>query len=338
MSFVLTLAWRESRASRRRGLLLVLAVAIGTAALVAINSFTDNLRESVGREARALLGADLALSSASPFSPAAEALLAEVQRATVPAGRGRARRELRRDGPAAGRRDDTARPGAGRRSRLPLLRRHRDLPRRRVAAPRRDGRGRRRRFAARRSRRPDRRRDRPRRGALRPARHPRERARGRGPRQRTRAARPHPPHPRRRDLPADARLARPLRGVPAPAARRRRPEDRRPLPLPALRGAPERPHGLGRPAGPHPDPVALRQLPGPRGARGAPPRRPRRRERGARPHQAPHGHRGRPALPRRFRRHRPRRVPRPGGARGPRSAASWARQSGRRSSWRSRAC
>ena len=82
--FILSLAWRESRASRRRGVLIVLAVAIGTAALVAINSFTDNLRESVGQEARALLGADLALSSASPFTPAAEALLAELRRATVP--------------------------------------------------------------------------------------------------------------------------------------------------------------------------------------------------------------------------------------------------------------
>lgn len=83
-SFVLRLAWRESRASLRRGLLIVLAVAIGTAALVAINSFTDNLRESVRREARALLGADLALSAAAPFSPAAEAVLAEVRAATSP--------------------------------------------------------------------------------------------------------------------------------------------------------------------------------------------------------------------------------------------------------------
>jgi putative ABC transport system permease protein len=84
LRFVLTLAWRESRGSRQRGLLLVLAVAVGTAALVAINSFTDNLRESVAREARALLGADLALSSATPFSPAAEALLGEVRAATTP--------------------------------------------------------------------------------------------------------------------------------------------------------------------------------------------------------------------------------------------------------------
>jgi putative ABC transport system permease protein len=84
LRFVLALAWREARSSRRRGLLIVLAVAIGTAALVAINSFTDNLRLSVGREARALLGADIALSSAAPFSPAAETLLAEVRAATVP--------------------------------------------------------------------------------------------------------------------------------------------------------------------------------------------------------------------------------------------------------------
>ena len=82
--FILALAWREGRASRRRGLLIVAAVAIGVAALVAINSFTDNLRQSVGREARALLGADLALSAASPFSPAAEALLAELRGATSP--------------------------------------------------------------------------------------------------------------------------------------------------------------------------------------------------------------------------------------------------------------
>jgi putative ABC transport system permease protein len=84
LRFVLALAWRESRASGRRGLLIVLAVATGTGALVAINSFTDNLRASVRKEARALLGADLALSSAGPFSEPAERLLAEVRAATTP--------------------------------------------------------------------------------------------------------------------------------------------------------------------------------------------------------------------------------------------------------------
>jgi putative ABC transport system permease protein len=84
LRFVLALAWRESRSSFRRFLLIVLAVATGVAALVAINSFTDNLRESVRKEARALLGADLALSMAGPFPEVAEGLLDEVRRATTP--------------------------------------------------------------------------------------------------------------------------------------------------------------------------------------------------------------------------------------------------------------
>ncbi len=62
---LLRLAWREGRASRRRLLLLVAAIATGTAALVAINTFTANLRSAITVEARGLLGADLLLSSRS---------------------------------------------------------------------------------------------------------------------------------------------------------------------------------------------------------------------------------------------------------------------------------
>ncbi len=85
MKFILTLAWREARGSRRRGLLIVAAIAIGVAAQVAINSFTANLRESVQREARALLGADLSVGAAGPWSEKAESLVAEVRSATRPA-------------------------------------------------------------------------------------------------------------------------------------------------------------------------------------------------------------------------------------------------------------
>ncbi len=73
--FVLTLAWRESRAARRRLVLFTGAIAIGVAALVAINSFTQNLQDSVRSQARALLGADLSLRSRSPFPTGVEALL-----------------------------------------------------------------------------------------------------------------------------------------------------------------------------------------------------------------------------------------------------------------------
>jgi putative ABC transport system permease protein len=78
VGFVFAMAWREGRAAHRRTLFLTLAIAVGVGALVAINSFTDNLRESVRRQAQALLGADLALSSGAPFSEKSERILGEV--------------------------------------------------------------------------------------------------------------------------------------------------------------------------------------------------------------------------------------------------------------------
>jgi putative ABC transport system permease protein len=69
------MAAREIRAAPRRLLLLTASVAIGVAALVAIASFTDNLRTSVRGQARALLGADLSLASRRALPAAAERVL-----------------------------------------------------------------------------------------------------------------------------------------------------------------------------------------------------------------------------------------------------------------------
>ena len=73
--FVLRMAWRESRAGRKRLWLLTGAITAGVAALVAINSFTQNLRTSVAEQAKALLGADLSISSRGTFTPRVEALI-----------------------------------------------------------------------------------------------------------------------------------------------------------------------------------------------------------------------------------------------------------------------
>jgi putative ABC transport system permease protein len=73
--FPIALAWRESRASGRRLVLLTASVAAGVAALVAIHSFRANVETSVREQARGLLGADLVLGSANPFSATAEAAL-----------------------------------------------------------------------------------------------------------------------------------------------------------------------------------------------------------------------------------------------------------------------
>lgn len=88
LGFVVRMAGRELRAAPRRLFLLTGTVAAGVAALVAINSFTDNLRDSVKQQARGLLGADLSLVSRQPLSPRVEALVdtlsrgAEVARVT----------------------------------------------------------------------------------------------------------------------------------------------------------------------------------------------------------------------------------------------------------------
>jgi len=100
LRFVLAMAWREGRAARRRLAFLTAAIAIGVAALVAINSFTDNLARSVEEQSRALLGADLVVSTRSAPTGQLAALLdslalgrerAEVTDFDFDAVRGRAR-------------------------------------------------------------------------------------------------------------------------------------------------------------------------------------------------------------------------------------------------------
>jgi putative ABC transport system permease protein len=68
LRFILQMAWRETRAARRRLLLFGSAISIGVAALVAIASFTANLETAVRRESRGLLGADLELGRGTPLT------------------------------------------------------------------------------------------------------------------------------------------------------------------------------------------------------------------------------------------------------------------------------
>jgi putative ABC transport system permease protein len=92
--FVLRMAWRESRAGRRRLWLLTGAVTAGVAALVAINSFTQNLRTSVAEQARALLGADLSFRSGKLLPPRVDALIDSLIAPDSSTGRPAGRRAL----------------------------------------------------------------------------------------------------------------------------------------------------------------------------------------------------------------------------------------------------
>ncbi|GAB5562045.1 MAG: ABC transporter permease [Synoicihabitans sp.] len=78
MNFILKMAWRDSRASRRRLLLASSSIVLGIAALVAIASFNDNLITSIDGQAKTLLGADLMVQTRAEFSEPLAADLAEL--------------------------------------------------------------------------------------------------------------------------------------------------------------------------------------------------------------------------------------------------------------------
>ncbi|MFK7807403.1 MAG: ABC transporter permease, partial [Saprospiraceae bacterium] len=61
ISWLAKMAWRDSRRNRGRLLLFISSIILGIAALVAINSFSENLVKDINTEAKTLLGADLML-------------------------------------------------------------------------------------------------------------------------------------------------------------------------------------------------------------------------------------------------------------------------------------
>lgn len=61
------MAWRDSRRGRSRLFLFISSIILGVAALVAIQTFSDNLQRDINDQAQTIIGADLALSSNRPF-------------------------------------------------------------------------------------------------------------------------------------------------------------------------------------------------------------------------------------------------------------------------------
>ncbi len=75
LRFTLAMARREARATRRRLALYIVAITLGVAALVAINSFKANVTSAVSGQARNLMGADLQLGSRWGFTEDIDAFI-----------------------------------------------------------------------------------------------------------------------------------------------------------------------------------------------------------------------------------------------------------------------
>ena len=73
--WIYKMAWRDSRGSRRQLVLFLSSMVVGVAALVAISSFGNNLREAVDQESKSLLGADLVLERDGAFPAESEILV-----------------------------------------------------------------------------------------------------------------------------------------------------------------------------------------------------------------------------------------------------------------------
>ncbi|RYG00798.1 MAG: FtsX-like permease family protein, partial [Chitinophagaceae bacterium] len=69
-SWLLKMAWRDSRKNRSRLLLFISSIVLGIAALVAVYSFKDNLENDINNQAKELTGADLIIESRRAIAPA----------------------------------------------------------------------------------------------------------------------------------------------------------------------------------------------------------------------------------------------------------------------------
>lgn len=84
---LLRLAWKESRTARKRLALYMSSIALGVTALVAIDSFADNVTRSIREQSRTLLGGDLALETRLAFPASVDSLLDSLSTAGIPNAR-----------------------------------------------------------------------------------------------------------------------------------------------------------------------------------------------------------------------------------------------------------
>ncbi|MEI6106814.1 MAG: FtsX-like permease family protein [Opitutae bacterium] len=96
MTFILKMAWRDTRASRRRLLLYSLSIVLGVAALISISSLGDNLRAAVELQSKGLLGADLSVTGRQVLS---ETTLARLRAAGTDFAQGTATTTMANFGP-----------------------------------------------------------------------------------------------------------------------------------------------------------------------------------------------------------------------------------------------
>ncbi|KPM33126.1 ABC transporter, permease protein [Croceitalea dokdonensis DOKDO 023] len=73
--WILKMAWRDGRASGKRLLLFIGSIVLGIAAVVSIQSFSENLKDNIALQSKALMGADYRIDSNQPPSTKVQAII-----------------------------------------------------------------------------------------------------------------------------------------------------------------------------------------------------------------------------------------------------------------------
>ncbi|WP_405385134.1 ABC transporter permease [Maribacter sp. LLG6340-A2] len=69
------MAWRDGKASGKRLLLFMASIILGISAVVSIQSFSNNLKENIGLQSKALMGADFLIDSNQPANERVVAIM-----------------------------------------------------------------------------------------------------------------------------------------------------------------------------------------------------------------------------------------------------------------------
>lgn len=75
ITWLVKMAWRDSRTHRKRLFLFMTAIVLGIASLVSIGSFGQNLEHAIDGQAKTLLGADLLFSRLQPYPTEVQAVI-----------------------------------------------------------------------------------------------------------------------------------------------------------------------------------------------------------------------------------------------------------------------
>jgi hypothetical protein len=75
VNFVIRMTLRELRASWRRLVFFFICVALGVGAIVALRSIIQTVRDGMVREARAMMAADVTISTSRPWTPEVRAMI-----------------------------------------------------------------------------------------------------------------------------------------------------------------------------------------------------------------------------------------------------------------------